>query len=113
MRGGLNYRRRDRLVSSLQLSPRLKLLRLPTPECLAGRLLHEHERVQLEWYCVPRPATFRIRSDHDALGFAGNIHYSRHHRWIIRTDLPAGRSRWLNSATRRCTCEFCAVARLG
>src|SRR5215213_10085045 len=82
-------------------------------ECLARRLLHGHERIQLDRHVVPRPSTFCVRSDQDARRLAGDIHYARHHEWIIRTDLPASGSRWLDPAASRCTSDVCAMARHG
>ena len=47
MRRGLDHQRRHRLLEPLRLPPRLELLRLPESRCLAGRVLHERERLQL------------------------------------------------------------------
>ena len=90
VRRRLDDERRHRHVQPLRLPPRHQLLRLPAPRRLAGRLLHEHERLQLGGHGVPRPAAVRLRPRGDARRQPGRRSSARA-RWRHRrsADLPA------------------------
>src|SRR5207248_9683281 len=58
MRRCFHHGRCHRQLLSLWLSSGFKFLRLPAPERLARRILHEHECVQFVRHILPRPSGF-------------------------------------------------------
>ena len=80
VRRRLHHWRCHRHLQSLWLSPRHQLFRLSAAWCLARRLLHEHERVQLRRHGFLGPQPFAFDRAKMLAGLPATF-ITRFHRW--------------------------------